>query len=107
VSQTSYDDLGRVASETDARGNVTLYAYNGEDQITTKTLQGYDLRLGGTTNVVLEQYEYDLAGRETASITANGTIRQCSYYNSSGLLSERRTATVATCDKTQFPGGAL
>ena len=55
--------FGRVASKTDAQGNVTTYEYNEQGQFTKMTLPDPDGE-GELTSPVFE-YEYDANGNLT------------------------------------------
>lgn len=106
LSQTSYDELGRVQTETDARGNITRYTYAPDGQVATKVLESFDLRTGGTVNVTLEEHHYLPSGDVQWETTANGQIRTDYTYDTSGrpatqiltntvagLISPNRTTT--------------
>lgn len=84
LSQTSYDELGRVQTETDARGNITRYTYAPDGQVATKVLESFDLRTGGTVNVTLEEHHYLPSGDVEWETTANGQIRTDYTYDTSG-----------------------
>ena len=90
VSQTAYDGFGRVATETDALGHVVTTSYNGDGQVTAKTLKGFHLRSGGVTDVVLEAHTYDSTGQVTSDTAASGAVTSYTY-NSNLLLVSKST----------------
>jgi RHS repeat-associated protein len=86
LSSTTYDDHGRVATETDPLGNVTAYTYDADDRVLTKQLLGYDMRTGGTTNVLVENNTYYPSGDLYIAKTDNDTVVTTYEYDpTSGL----------------------
>ena len=75
VRSKTYNAYGEVASETDANGNTTDYAYNTMGRLTQKTSPEITWRVDGntpTTSRPVETYRYDRAGRLVAVVDANG-----------------------------------
>ncbi|MBU6267876.1 MAG: hypothetical protein KGN34_10070, partial [Sphingomonadales bacterium] len=73
----SYNAFGEVASEIDARGNITGYGYNAMGRLVAKVGPAVDVtdEHGGTQHVTtLERYFYDAAGRLTGVQDANGNV---------------------------------
>jgi RHS repeat-associated protein len=92
LSNTSYDDLGRVDTVTDALGRVVRSSYvpagvAGAGQLWKQTLLNFDLRAGGLVDVVLDEYDYYSNGQLEWLKTANGTVLTTYTYDSLNRLS--------------------
>ncbi|WP_370053371.1 RHS repeat domain-containing protein [Leifsonia sp. EB41] len=82
VRNLTYDDFGRVKTETDGRGNTTTYGYDNDDRLTSTTFSD------GTHSVV---NTYDTAGKLKTSVDANGTTTN-TYDQLERLISTVNTA---------------
>ncbi|WP_350274913.1 LamG-like jellyroll fold domain-containing protein [Kribbella sp. HUAS MG21] len=71
-SKTQYDLAGRKRSEVDAMGRLVTYAYNLDDTLKTKTLEGFHKPDGSTRPYVLEKNTYDGAGNRIEAVTDDG-----------------------------------
>ncbi|WP_341208313.1 LysM peptidoglycan-binding domain-containing protein [uncultured Sphingomonas sp.] len=72
----TYNAFGEIASDTDALGNVTSYAYNalGRRTVITHPVVGVTSEAGVTTQTnPIERMFYDISGRLVATQNANGT----------------------------------
>jgi RHS repeat-associated protein len=81
----AYDPGGRLASYTDAMSRTTSYTYFGDD-LPFRTV-GTGVRLNGNTtprDVVLAEYQYDLAGNPTRETTGGGKTRVDRAYDAAG-----------------------
>ncbi|MFT4025416.1 MAG: hypothetical protein QM676_01245 [Novosphingobium sp.] len=83
VRSQTYNTFGEIASETDARGNTTSYAYNAMGRLTQKQSPYVDVT--GENGVTAsarptENYAYDISGRLVGSQNANG------FWTTSSLL---------------------
>jgi YD repeat-containing protein len=71
----SYDDNGNVTSVQDSQGGLTTYAYNGANQVTSKTFQNgttqlrIDFSYDQAGNVLTETRYSDVAGTQPAGTT--------------------------------------
>jgi len=85
--QTSYDALGRVLTETDARGNVTAYEYDAAGQriktttaLNEDTIYSYDLN--GNLETMTDargntwQYAYDVYDNRTVTTWPDGSTSE-------------------------------
>ncbi len=75
VRSRSYTAFGEVASETDARGNTTNYAYNTMGRLTQKMAPTVNVTDEAGNTAALrptENYAYDVSGRAVGSQNANG-----------------------------------
>ena len=95
-----YDDLGRVVSSTDGRGNATTFLYNAQgqrvcaiDAATNATWYAFDAfgRLVAQTNALGEAtvYEYNLQGRKTYE--GGGTYPVRFTYDDEGRMTGMTT----------------
>lgn len=66
----AYDPAGRLASLTDAMGNVTKYTYTDNGLIATVTKTDPN----GTNSSVLQSITYDAAGNAINKVTGNGAL---------------------------------
>ncbi|TCL79665.1 RHS repeat-associated protein [Curtobacterium sp. PhB128] len=82
VKTYTYDDFGRVKTETDGRGNTTTYGYDADDRNTTTAFSD------GTATVT---NVYDGNGNQTSQTSATGTITN-SYDQRNRLVSTVNTA---------------
>ena len=82
VKEYTYDDFGRVKTETDGRGNTTTYGYDSDDRNTTTAFSD------GTATVT---NVYDGNGNQTSQTSAAGTITS-SYDQRNRLISTVNTA---------------
>ncbi|MDP4332459.1 RHS repeat-associated core domain-containing protein [Curtobacterium sp. A7_M15] len=82
VKTYTYDAFGRVATETDGRGNTTTYGYDADDR---QTSAAFSDGTATVTNV------YDGNGNQTSQASATGTITN-SYDQRNRLVSTVNTA---------------
>jgi YD repeat-containing protein len=83
----SYNAFGEVASETDARSNVTSYTYNAIGRLTSKVMPQVSVTAeNGAISTVspAEYYDYDVSGRLVATRDANGNLITRSLLGGSG-----------------------
>ena len=97
---TTYDKLGRVVTETDARGKTRRYAYDAHNQLTettdslgNKTRAGYDAR-GNLIEITdangkVTRFEYDRNNRLLKETLPLGQVTTYAYDAAGNL--ERRT----------------
>ena len=86
----TYDALGRVTTETDAKGQITSYTYNNAGNMLTKTIK----KSASVPEKLLQTNTYDYLGNLINSTDGNGN--KTSYeYNSFGQIR-----------KAVFPGDA-
>ena len=85
ISQTTYDELGRKLSSTNANNVVTQYAFAQSDQVATSTVKNFALRTGGTQDVVTSNSTFDPAGNVLTLTEANSLRRTVNTYLNSGL----------------------
>lgn len=78
----TYDDFGRINTETDGRGNTTTYGYDKDDRLLSTTFSD------GTHSVV---NTFDDAGKLLTSADANGTTTN-TYDQLERLLTTVNTA---------------
>jgi len=90
----TYDSFGRVASETDGRGNTTRYTYDKLDRLLRTEITG------GPSQVDT----YDKAGRVTKSVSDSGTITNA-YDQLGRQLSTANTAGGGTVSYTYDKAG--
>lgn len=90
VTRTSWNNLGLQATVTDQLGSVFGYTYTKRGELATKTLKnwtGSPVSPQPATEITLEEYSYDDAGRLAAQLDA--MRRKTSYtYFSDDLLSQ-------------------
>ena len=82
TTQTTYDYMGNVSSEQDAKGKQTTYTYNDLGQLIK-------------VNNALSQntlYEYDSFGNMTKMTTPGGSVTQYEYDNLGRVLKETDAA---------------
>jgi RHS repeat-associated protein len=82
VKNYTYDAFGRVATETDGRGNTTTYGYDADDR---NTSTAFSDGTATVTNV------YDGNGNQTSQTSATGTITN-SYDQRNRLVATVNTA---------------
>ncbi len=82
VKTYTYDAFGRVATETDGRGNTTTYGYDADDR---NTSTAFSDGTATVTNV------YDDNGNQTSQTSATGTITN-TYDQRNRLVSTANTA---------------
>lgn len=88
VWSKTYDVDGRVATETDARGQVTEYHYDAAGRVTSATLRDYHEPTGAARNVVLNSYVYDATGRIVQQTTRGSKVETYSYDAAGRLRSQ-------------------
>ena len=76
-----YDAFNRKISATDARGNVTLFAYDAGDRLVSQT------QTLGDENVVTS-FEYDAMNRQTKTTFADGSFVSSAYDLRGNKLAE-------------------
>ena len=93
----AYDDLGRLASVTDARGVRTVYDY-GADPLNRLQRLSYDTRsFGDTANAILPSpdvlLQYVASGdvRRLATVTVSGVATERYSYTQEGRLASKMT----------------
>ncbi len=79
----TYDDAGRLATETDPRGYVTRYSHDNLGRLTKVT----DLKGDGTT-AAEATYDYDLTGDMTRATNPNSHATTYTYDKLSQLRTE-------------------
>ena len=81
----AYDPGGRLASYTDAMSRTSSYTYFGDD-LPARTVATAAKLNGSTTprDVVLAEYQYDLAGNVTRETTGGGKTRVDRTYDAAG-----------------------
>lgn len=82
VKEYTYDDFGRVKTETDGRGNTTTFGYDNDDRPTSTSFSD------GTQTVT---NTYDGNGNQTSQVSAGGTITN-SYDQRNRLIATSNTA---------------
>jgi RHS repeat-associated protein len=82
VKTYTYDDFGRVKTETDGRGNTTTFGYDNNDRLTSTSFSD------GTATVT---NAYDGNGNQTGQRSATGTITN-SYDQQNRLTATANTA---------------
>ncbi|MEU8251611.1 LamG-like jellyroll fold domain-containing protein [Nonomuraea sp. NPDC048916] len=93
VVQQQWNSLGQLAKVTDARGAVVEHGYSDRGQLTTRTLKGWTgspVNPQPATDVLLESFAYDAAGRLVAQVDAMG--RQTSYMYFTDNLPAKKIA---------------
>ena len=68
--EISYDAAGNVVSRSDARGNLTRYAFDARNEQTSET---------GPVAGQVTTYAYDLAGNRVSENWPNGNVRSLGY----------------------------
>ncbi|MFC0156152.1 LysM peptidoglycan-binding domain-containing protein [Xanthomonas dyei] len=89
VTRRSYDDAGRVLTETSAVGTVTRYAYDGAGRLITATIGT------GATARVTRNF-YDGSGLLTATLDAEGFLVERGYDKAGRLIRTTAYATATT-----------
>ncbi|WP_146240303.1 RHS repeat-associated core domain-containing protein [Curtobacterium sp. MCSS17_008] len=82
AKEYTYDDFGRVKTETDGRGNTTTFGYDNDDRPTNTSFSD------GTQTVT---NTYDGNGNQTSQVSAGGTISN-SYDQRNRLIATSNTA---------------
>jgi len=90
LSSYTYDDLGRVSTETDALGRQHQYRYDTLNRRTMDTLLGFVDPNGAVRDLVLGEDGYDAAGNLTSHISGNGLRTVTTEYDAAN----RPTRTV-------------
>ncbi|WP_157255002.1 LamG-like jellyroll fold domain-containing protein [Nonomuraea typhae] len=83
VVRQTWNTLGQLLTLTDARGTVVEYAYSKRGEQITKTLKGWTgspVNPQPATDVVVESYAYDPAGRLAAQANAMGRKTSFTYF---------------------------
>lgn len=78
----TYDDFGRVKTQTDGRGNTTTYGYDNDDRATSTAFSD------GTQTVT---NTFDGNGNQTQQVSAGGTITN-SYDQQNRLIATQNSA---------------
>lgn len=86
LKQTTYNPGGQVATDTDAAGNVTAYAYDPVGRILTITLMNFVESDGSSRSIVLERHAYDASGLVTDEYTGGDLRHVSNTYNLAGRL---------------------
>ncbi|WP_434989646.1 LysM peptidoglycan-binding domain-containing protein [Xanthomonas melonis] len=89
VTRRSYDDAGRVLTETSAVGTVTRYAYDGAGRLVSTTIGT------GATARVTRNF-YDASGLPTATLDAEGFLVERGYDKAGRLIRTTAYATATT-----------
>ena len=99
----SYDDLGRLTSETDPDRWTDTYSYDQDGRVTT------DVQTSGSSTKTIGT-SYDLLGRarcvQDAAPTTNGS-GACSGGSHALMQNTYDTSTLGTAGSTDFPVGEL
>ncbi|MFB9111577.1 LysM peptidoglycan-binding domain-containing protein [Xanthomonas arboricola pv. corylina] len=89
VTRRSYDDAGRVLTETSAVGLVTRYTYDGAGRLVTASIGT------GATARVTRNF-YDASGLLTATLDAEGFLVERGYDKAGRLIRTTAYATATT-----------
>ena len=96
-SAQSFDALGRVATQTDASGLVTTYAYDGMSNLLSTTVSKPG---DGTVTPRVTTYYYDSANRPAGMVDAAGYLTESVYDLNGRLIQTIRYATLAHAGTT-------
>ncbi|MFI6508036.1 LamG-like jellyroll fold domain-containing protein [Streptosporangium sp. NPDC050855] len=108
LESSSYDPGGRLAGQVDAMGRKKTYTYWMDNQAATTI--GDDVRLNGlvtTTDVVLQENEYDPAGNLVRQVNGGGKSTIESVYDAAGRLTSTTLDPAALGRKTTFEYDAV
>jgi YD repeat-containing protein len=94
---STYDDLNRLASSTDAWGTTTTYAYDADGNVAAKATAGV-----GTT-----RYAYDGLDRLASLTDPQGTVTTYASYDPEGRLLEKRLPNATHVDYAYDAAGRL
>ncbi|MCE9623828.1 MAG: DUF6531 domain-containing protein [Actinomycetia bacterium] len=86
MSHTTYDDLGRVKTSTDAIGNVTEFSYDSRGNQTSAKLKNFAPVSGAAYDFVLWQKSFDYANRVVWEESAHGVQRVDHAYDNDNRL---------------------
>jgi YD repeat-containing protein len=93
--QTSYDSAGRVATQTDASGLVTTYAYDGGSRLLSTTVA----KPGDATAIArVTRLFYDSADRLLATLDAAGFLSESVYDAGGRVVKTVRHATATAAN---------
>ncbi|MBO3103419.1 GH-E family nuclease [Cellulomonas fengjieae] len=92
LATATYDAVGRLATATDAAGQVRRYAYRLDGRLTSVTAVGAN----GGRDVIEQAYAYDALGNVTSVSTANGLSTTSYTYDALGRLSRESTGPRVT-----------
>lgn len=82
VKEYTYDDFGRVKTETDGRGNTTTFGYDNDDRPTSTSFSDDTQTVTNT---------YDGNGNQTSQVSAGGTITN-NYDQRNRVIATSNTA---------------
>ncbi len=85
VSTTTYDDMGRKATVTDAEGRTQQFTYTINDQVDMASQLAFDERNGSLSDLVISDTDYDAIGHPLTVWEGNGTRKTTITYNAAGL----------------------
>ena len=109
----TYDGMGRLTAETDARGNTTAYTYDVRGRVTavtspcgSVTTYAYDAQNNRTTVTAPGReavvYVYDAAGRQTGTQYASGERLSEAFYDEHGRLTAETAGDAAAWRATYY-----
>ena len=109
----TYDGMGRLTAETDARGNTTAYTYDVRGRVTavtspdgSVTTYAYDAANNRTTVTAPGReavvYVYDAAGRQIGTQYASGERLSEAFYDEHGRLTAETAGDAAAWRATYY-----
>ncbi|MCL4561765.1 MAG: hypothetical protein M1281_14300, partial [Chloroflexi bacterium] len=99
---SQYDDLGRLETQTDAKGIATKYGYDALDRLTDVWEDYVEGAAPGPDVNVHTHYAYDEAGNLTAITDANGHTRTFTYTLFNQVESETAPAPLSYVTKYYY-----
>lgn len=101
TAAASYDDQGRVLSETDARGVVTRHTYDALGRRMQSQTTG---QIDGVERTLTTRYFYDANGREVGRLDAEGYLVEFAYDRAGRRISSIAYATATPADERAAGG---
>jgi YD repeat-containing protein len=98
----TYDAAGRLATETDAAGLVTTYAYDGASRLLSTTVSKPG---DGTVIPRVTRYFYDAASRQVGTLDAAGYLTESVFDAGGRVIKTVRYATLT--NSTYWATGTL
>jgi YD repeat-containing protein len=86
--QYSYDSRNNTTTSTNARGNVTVYVYDGRNRLieTDRLLTDTGLGSGTVIGIITNRQSWDDSSRMTNSVDGNGNITRYQYDSLNRLI---------------------